>query len=117
LKSSASLPPVQKRSRQGRSCDLRALGRDGHGRGNADENEQRRQEKSTADPEKARDETHRCAQTEHQQHVDGEFGNRQINLHCPSLVCAGLRSAQDRPGFTYSPVRQKPVAAWRQRLT
>ena len=54
---------------------------DGDGRLHADEDQQRRHQESAADPEHAGNESDSEAHRQHQKDVDGNVGDRKVNLH------------------------------------
>ena len=68
--------------------------RDRDRRRDADEDQQRRHQEAAADPEHARDDADREPHEEDQQHVDGQFGDRQVDLHEQDPPIRGLVASE-----------------------
>ena len=61
--------------------NLVGLGGHGHGRGNAGENQERRHKKAAADAEQTRQRAHEPTQAQKVKDVNGNLGNREVDLH------------------------------------
>ena len=81
LRSIASRRQARERARHRRGGDLRLLGADRDRRRDAEEDQERRHQEAAADPEQPRDEADRRAHRQDEQHVDGDLGDREIELH------------------------------------
>ena len=81
LRSMRVAPPGGERARHRRGGDLRLLGADRDRRRDAEEDQERRHQEAAADPEQPRDEADRRPHRQDEQHVDGDLGDREIELH------------------------------------
>ena len=66
---------------KGRGNDLVGFGCDGDGWRDADEKQQRRHQEPAAHTEHAGQDTDHPAQPQKQKGIDGDFGDRKVNLH------------------------------------
>ena len=73
--------PMRDHTGNRRSNDLVGFGRHRDGRRDADEDQQRRHQESAADAEQAGKKADRAAQPHQQEHVDGDLGDRKVDLH------------------------------------
>jgi hypothetical protein len=73
--------PVIDRAREGRRRHVARHARDRDRRADADEDQQRRHQKPAADAEHARDESDREPHEQDEQDIDGQFGDRKVDLH------------------------------------
>jgi hypothetical protein len=74
-------PPMHQNPRERGPRDLIGPGRHRHRRGNADQDQQGRDQKPAADPEQARDNADAPAQRDQQVDVDRNLGDGEIDLH------------------------------------
>ena len=83
-------PPIRDRTGEGGGRHVRGDARHRHGRLHADEDQERRHQESAADAEHARQEPDCKPHRQHQEDVDGNVGDRKVDLHGWSSG-AGLR--------------------------
>ena len=81
LEIDVAAPPVRDHARHRRRNDLVGFGRHRDRRRDADEDQQRRHQEAAADAEQAGKKTDSAAQPHQQEHVDGDLGDRKIDLH------------------------------------
>ena len=65
----------------------------------ADEDQQRRHQKSAADAEHAGHETHRRAHRQDEENIDRNVGDRKVQLHARLLWNLALRRAETAHGM------------------
>ena len=94
-------PPVGDRAGARRGGDVARDARHRHRRRDADEDQQRRHQEAAADTEHARDEPDRQAHGENQQDVDGQVGDRKIDLHAGGP--AGAHEVKGKPSRHRNP--------------
>ena len=75
-------------ARDARNCDSRT---------DADEDQKRRHQEPAADAEHARDESDRQSHEQDKQDIDGQFGDRKIDLHETGSADARVLGRQPRP--------------------
>jgi hypothetical protein len=75
-----------------RGHDLIGLGAHGHRRRHADENQDWGHQEPAADPEDAREQPYNASQAKQQEDVDGQFGDRQVDLHRWVIIRAAVPS-------------------------
>ena len=75
--------PMRQHAREGRGDDLVRLGRHGHRRRDADEDQERGHQKAAADAEDAREKADPAAESEQKQGVHRHFCDRQVDVHQP----------------------------------
>ncbi|MNN57957.1 hypothetical protein D3C81_1729740 [compost metagenome] len=68
---------------------MAGLAGDGHGRGNAHEDEDGRHQEAAADAEQARDKADQRAQQNQERPVHRNLGDRQVNIHGTRLRLEG----------------------------
>jgi superfamily II DNA or RNA helicase len=81
LEINAPATPIGDGAGDGGGCDLRPLRRHRHRCGNAHEDQQRRQQESTANAEHAGNEPDRHPHSQNQEHVDRHFCDGQVDFH------------------------------------
>ncbi len=64
-----------------RGDDLGRLRADGDGRRHADEDEERRHQEAAADSEQAGEQAYAAAERQDDEHIHGDFGDRQVDQH------------------------------------
>ena len=99
-RSTALPPPVGDRAGARRGGDVARDARDRDRRRDADEDQQRRHQEAAADAEHAGDEADREPHREDQEDIDGDVGDREIDLHAggPAIVArSGEASRLSRP--------------------
>jgi hypothetical protein len=74
-------PEMRQNAREGGGDDLVRLGRDGHGGGNADEEQKRRHQEPATDAEHARQDADDPAQAQQKKRVYADFCDGEVDLH------------------------------------
>jgi hypothetical protein len=96
-------PPIGQRAGERRRRDMARNARHRDRGSDADEDQERGHQKAAADAEHAGDESDREPHDQDQEHIDGYFGDREVDLHgrCPPVRASATDSSSRT---TYSEV-------------